>query len=126
MLCKIGPKCINQASLHDMSRNLLLVNVLYINPFPNKPLFSRVCSTSLSKTLREKEKLLVTRNFSFSYSVFYPFWRTFSAIFIKFQIIVCKLFQFGRDYKWLFGKGLKDRSSSWFNLSFDKLDFMDP
>ena len=41
-----------------------------INPFPNKPWFLRVCRTSLLKTLREKEKLLVTSNFSFSHSVF--------------------------------------------------------
>ena len=43
------------------------------NPFPNKPLFFHVCSTGLSKTLWEKEKLLVTSNFSFFHSVFYPF-----------------------------------------------------
>ena len=43
-----------------------------INPFANKPLFLHVCSTSLLKTLREKEKLLVTSNFSFSHSVFKP------------------------------------------------------
>ena len=47
--------------------------------FPNKVWFSRVCSTSLSKTLCEKEKLLVTSNFSFSHSVFNPF-REHSAI----------------------------------------------
>ena len=41
-------------------------------PFPNKPWFLRVCSTSLLKTLWEKEKLLVTSNFSFSLGVFYP------------------------------------------------------
>ena len=40
------------------------------NSFPNKPWFLRVCSTSLLKTLREKEKLLVTTSFSFSHSVF--------------------------------------------------------
>ena len=39
------------------------------NPFPNEPWFLRVCSTSLWKTLWEKEKLLVTSNFSFSHSV---------------------------------------------------------
>ena len=39
--------------------------------FPNKPWFLSVCSASLLKTLREKEKLLETSNFSFSYSVFY-------------------------------------------------------
>ena len=44
-----------------------------INPFPNNPWFLRVCSTSLLKTLWEKEKLLITSNFSFSHSVFYPF-----------------------------------------------------
>ena len=48
-----------------------------LNSFPNKPLFSRVCRTSLLKTLWEKEKLLVTSNFSFSHSVFYPFGYTF-------------------------------------------------
>ena len=54
-----------------------------------------VCCTSLLKTLREKEKLLVTSNFSFSHSVFYPFGEL-PAIFIKFNILVSKLFQFGR------------------------------
>ena len=46
------------------------------------------------KLYGEKEKLLVTSNFSFTHSVFYPF-RELSAIFIKFKIVVCKLFQFG-------------------------------
>ena len=54
-----------------------------------------VCSTSLLKTLWEKEKLLVTSNFSFSHSVFYSF-QTLSAIFSKFEIVVRKHFQFGR------------------------------
>ena len=43
-----------------------------LNPFPNNPWFLPVCSTSLLKTLCEKEKLLVTSSFSFSHSVFYP------------------------------------------------------
>ena len=51
-----------------------------------------------------KEKLLVTSNFSFSHSVFYPFEEP-SAIFIKFEIVVCKLFQSGRVQTLLFGKG---------------------
>ena len=42
------------------------------NPFPNKPWFLRVCTRSLLKTLWEREKLLVMRNFSFSGSVYYP------------------------------------------------------
>ena len=50
----------------------ILYNVEF-NPFPNKPLFLGVCSTSLLKTLWEKEKLLLKSNFSFSRSVFYCF-----------------------------------------------------
>ena len=47
------------------------------------------------KTLQEKEKLLIMSNFSFSHSVFFPL-RDLSAIFIKFKIVICKDFQFGR------------------------------
>ena len=47
------------------------------------------------KALREKEKLLLQSNFSFSLSIYYPF-EELSAIFIKFEIDVHKLFQFGR------------------------------
>ena len=54
-----------------------------VNPFPNKPWFLHLCSTSLLKTLCEKEKLLVTSNFSFSHSVFYPFGELL-AVFINF------------------------------------------
>ena len=68
---------------------------MYINPFQNKPWFLHVCSTSLLKTLWEKEKLLVTSDFSFSHSVFYQF-AELSAIFIKFETVVCKGFEFGR------------------------------
>ena len=77
-----------------------------INPFPNKPWVLRVCCIVLLKTLWEKEKLLETSNFSFSHSVFYPFGKL-SAIFINFQIVVCKIFEFGRIYNFSFGKGLK-------------------
>ena len=67
---------------------------LTVNPLPNKPWFLRVCSTSLLKTLWEKEKLPVMSNFSFFRSVFYQLQELF-AIFIEFEITVCKLFQFG-------------------------------
>ena len=53
------------------------VTEIVLNPFPNKPWFLRVCSTSLLKTLWEKEKLLIISNFYFSRSVFYPFLRIF-------------------------------------------------
>ena len=62
--------------------------------FPNKPWFLHVYSTSLLKSLWGKEKLLVTSNFSFSHSVFYPF-GDISAFFIELKIVVCNLFQFG-------------------------------
>ena len=66
-----------------------------INPFPNKPVFLRICSTSLLKTLLEKEKWQVGSSFSFSHNVFCSFGEFF-AIFTKFKIVVCKLFQFWR------------------------------
>ena len=80
--------------------------LLSINPFPNKPWILRVCSESLLKTPWEKEKWLVTSNFSFSHGVFYLFGEP-SAIFIKFEIVVCKLFQFGSIKNVSFGKGVK-------------------
>ena len=73
----------------------LFSKAFFFNPFPNKPWFLRVCSRSLLKTLWEKEKLLVQSDFFFSHSVFYLF-EECSAIFIRFEIGVCKLFQFGR------------------------------
>ena len=75
-----------------------------LNPFENKCWFLCVHSTSLLKTLWEKEKLLVTSNFSLSHCVFYLFGE-FSVIFIKFETAICKLFQFGRIQNLLFGKG---------------------
>ena len=68
--------------------------------FRNKPLFLRISSTSLLKTLQEKEKLLVTRNFSFSHSVFLPFGKL-TTVFIKFQIVICKLRQFSKRRKFV-------------------------
>ena len=76
------------------------------NPFPYSPWFLRVCSTILFKTLWEKEKLLITSNFSFSHGVFWRFGEL-SGIFIKYEFVVCKLFQFGRVQNLLSGKGLK-------------------
>ena len=60
-------------------------------PFPNNPCFLRLQYKSLENPVG-KEKLLVTSNFSFSHSVFYQFGEL-SAIFIKFEIVVCKLFE---------------------------------
>ena len=51
----------------------VLKNIKNINPFPHSDTFWLHWETSILKTLWEKEKLLVTSNFSFSHSVFYPF-----------------------------------------------------
>ena len=91
----------------------------WVNPFPNKPSYLRVCSTRLLKTLWEKEKLLVTSNFSFSHSVFYLF-EELSAILIKFEIVVCKLFQFERDKNLSSWKGLKARLITFFKTRLIK------
>ena len=69
----------------------------FIISFPNKAMFLHVCSINLLKTMWEKEKLLVMSNFSFTHSVFYKF-RELSAIFVKSEIVFCKIFQFGRGY----------------------------
>ena len=63
-----------------MSSALKYYTIQWFNPFPNKPWCFCVCSTSLLKTLWEKDKLLVMSNLSFPYSVFYPFLRTFSHV----------------------------------------------
>ena len=64
-----------------------------INPFPNLPLYLRVCSTSVLKRLWEKEESLKMSDFSLSHSVFFSL-RKLSAIFMKLAIIVvCKLFE---------------------------------
>ena len=76
------------------------------NPFPNKPWFLRVCNSSrFLKTLWEKKKFLVKSNFSFSHSVFCPFGK-FSAIFVKFEIVVCKL-SVWKSLKYVVWEGLK-------------------
>ena len=55
---------------------------------------------SLLKTLWKKEKLLVTSNFSFSHSVFYPFGKL-SVIFTLFEIVVCRLFSVWNSLKFV-------------------------
>ena len=62
--------------------------------FQTSPCFLCVCSTSLLKTLWEKDKLIVMSNFSFSHSDFYRFGEL-SAIFIEFKIVIANSYQFG-------------------------------
>ena len=69
----------------DLGRYILWILLTLSQTSPG---FLRVCGISVLKTLWEKEKLLVTSNFPFSYSVFYTFLEL-SAIYIKFEIVVC-------------------------------------
>ena len=80
--------------------------VIYSTLSQTSPGFLHVCRKRLLKALWEKEKLLVTSNFSFSRSVFHPFKELF-AIFIEFEIVVWKFFQFEGVQNVSFGKGLK-------------------
>ena len=93
MLISVFARVENVVGRGENAGNQLLFshNVKFINSFQNKPLFLRVCSINLLETMWEKEKLLVTSNFSFSHSVFYPLGKL-SAIFVKVKIVVCKLF----------------------------------
>ena len=70
-----------------------------------------VSAVQVLKTMWEKEKLLMTSNFSFSHTVFYPFDKL-STIFIKLKIVVCKLFQFGRVLKTVVWERVKSQSLS--------------
>ena len=79
------------------------------NPFPKKPLFLRVHSINLLKTLWAKERLLITSNFSLCHGVFNPFGEL-STIFIEVKIVVCKLFEFVRVKYLSFGKAMKNVS----------------
>ena len=92
-------------NIYRLEENSVYFYILF-NPFPNKPWFLPVCSTTLLKTMWEKEKLLITSNFSFFHSVFYLFGEL-SAIFIKLKIVVCNLFQFGRVLKFVVWERVK-------------------
>ena len=72
-------------------------NVTPSQSFPKQALVF-MCSTRLLRTPWKKEKLLITSDFSFPPSVFYPF-EEISAIFTKFEIIICKLCQFWMTLK---------------------------
>ena len=65
------------------------------NPFLNKPRFLSVYSTSILRTLREKEKLLIMSNFVLFPQFLQLIHGWLSAILVKIKIVICQLFQFG-------------------------------
>ena len=88
-----------------------------LNPFPNKRCFYVSADKSFENTVGkgEKEKLLVTSNFPFFHNVFYSL-EELSAIFIKFEIAVCKLFQFETVKNLSFGRELNKVKFFFFTL----------
>ena len=75
--CSVS-RSFSQSLLHMKSKfgnslDLIFIKFMFLNPFPHNDAFRRPWETSLQKTLWEKEKLLVTSDFSFSHSVFYLF-----------------------------------------------------
>ena len=91
-----------------------------LNPFPNKPWFLRVCSTTLLKSPWEKEKLLLTSNFSFFPQCFLPIWRTF---FHFHQILNCHLLTLSiwRSRKFVVWDRVKMSSAICFSLDQSKI-----
>ena len=65
------------------------------NPFRNKSSFFTCLQCKSFKNTVGKGDIALDKQFLLFPQCFLPFWRTFS-IFIKFGIVVCKLFQFGR------------------------------
>ena len=105
---------------HFFKNDWWILALTFINPSPNKPWFLLDCCTSLFKILWEKKKLLTTSNFSFSHSVFCPFGKL-SAIFIKFEIVLFKIFLIGRVQNLSFGKGFINFSYICFSDLNDRL-----
>ena len=64
------PQCFQKACFPGASKGVIVwewvkTSRKCINPSSNKPMFLRVCRTSILKTLWEMKKLLVTSNFPF-------------------------------------------------------------
>ena len=77
--------------MQDSEEKLFLPN----SPFPKQALvFTCLQYKSFKNIVGNGEIANVTSNFSFSHTVFYWFGEL-SAIFIQFEIVVCKLFEIG-------------------------------
>ena len=87
-----------------LDNNISFLKFLQSERFPKQALGFPCLQYKSLKTLWEKEKLLVTSNFSFSHSVFYPLGKR-PTIWIKVEIVVCKLFQFKKLTICRLGKG---------------------
>ena len=77
------------------------------NSFLHRPVFLRVCSTTILKTLWEKEKFLRKSNFTFSHSVLYPLVELYSifVIFIHFNLKLLSANSFSLEDSQIFHLG---------------------
>ena len=82
-----------------------LSELFWVNPFPNKSRFLRVCSTSLLKTLWEKEKLLITSNFSFFPQCFLPILENFLPFSSNSKLASANSFSLGESKICRLGEG---------------------
>ena len=79
----------------------------YSSKVLHKPWFERACITGPLKTMLER-KYCSYRAISHFSTVFSNRFEENSSISIKFEIVVCKLFQFRTVYILSFGKGLEE------------------
>ena len=80
---------------HDINMPETKIQVICLNPFPNKPCFLLVCSPFPFKNTSEKGEIARNEQFLFFPQCFLPVWGAL-CIFKKIEIVGCKLFQFGR------------------------------
>ena len=99
--CKILQGTVLHIILLEIRLSQFLAKGVY--SLPNKPWFLHVCSICLLKTRWEKEKLLITSNFSFS-QCFLPIWKTllFSS---KVKMSSADSFSLGQSKIYRLGKG---------------------
>ena len=95
---KFGEAAVNSLYLNPLS-NIKKFGLVHINPFPKKLWFLCVCSSSLLKTLWEKEKLFIPSNSPFP-KVLSTLLENFPPYSIEFKIVICKPFLFEKFVIW--------------------------
>ena len=84
------------SGMHKAFHNTQLTRVISSSSRLNiKVTFLKKMAVSGALVFHKHKQLLVTSNISFAHSVFYPFGEL-SEIFIKFKVVVCEPFHFGR------------------------------
>ena len=74
---------------------LFAMSLLSFNPFPNKPWFKRL-HNKFFQNIVEKEEIACNKQFLLFPKCFLQILGTFCHFFFIYEIVVCKLFQFGR------------------------------